>query len=105
MSPTQDMELLLCATILATFNSLCFPCFLPPSMPPAPPKIPRPLPNLPQGSEPLFVCATSGTTVLGAFDPLDAIADICARHGLWLHVDVSLGSPWLGGTRVSPCGH
>ncbi|XP_031950002.1 cysteine sulfinic acid decarboxylase isoform X2 [Corvus moneduloides] len=40
-----------------------------------------------EGSEPLFVCATSGTTVLGAFDPLDAIADVCARHGLWLHVD------------------
>ncbi|NXE70776.1 CSAD decarboxylase, partial [Calcarius ornatus] len=44
-----------------------------------------------EGSEPLFVCATSGTTVLGAFDPLDAIADVCARHGLWLHVDVSSG--------------
>jgi glutamate/tyrosine decarboxylase-like PLP-dependent enzyme len=27
--------------------------------------------------------------VLGAFDPLDEIADICERHGLWLHVDVS----------------
>ncbi|NXI13537.1 CSAD decarboxylase, partial [Irena cyanogastra] len=44
-----------------------------------------------EGSEPLFVCATSGTTVLGAFDPLDAIADVCARHGLWLHVDVIFG--------------
>ncbi|NWT09681.1 CSAD decarboxylase, partial [Vireo altiloquus] len=50
-----------------------------------------------EGSEPLFVCATSGTTVLGAFDPLDAIADVCARHGLWLHVDVSSGGPWFGG--------
>ncbi|KAF4803626.1 cysteine sulfinic acid decarboxylase [Turdus rufiventris] len=50
---------------------------------PKPPK----LPNASPGSEPLFVCATSGTTVLGSFDPLDAIADICARHGLWLHVD------------------
>ncbi|XP_066063412.1 cysteine sulfinic acid decarboxylase isoform X3 [Chamaea fasciata] len=51
-----------------------------------------------EGSEPLFVCATSGTTVLGAFDPLDAIADICARHGLWLHVDAA----WGGSALLSP---
>lgn len=24
----------------------------------------------------------------GAFDPLNAIADICQRHTLWMHVDV-----------------
>ncbi|NXE02653.1 CSAD decarboxylase, partial [Chaetorhynchus papuensis] len=51
-----------------------------------------------EGSEPLFVCATSGTTVLGAFDPLGAIADICARHGLWLHVDAA----WGGSALLSP---
>ncbi|XP_064590712.1 cysteine sulfinic acid decarboxylase-like [Zonotrichia leucophrys gambelii] len=51
-----------------------------------------------KGSEPLFVCATSGTTVLGAFDPLDAIADVCARHGLWLHVDAA----WGGSALLSP---
>lgn len=43
-----------------------------------------------QGSAPFLVCATAGTTVLGAFDPLDKIADICEKHGLWFHVDVSL---------------
>ncbi|NWW79999.1 CSAD decarboxylase, partial [Climacteris rufus] len=49
-------------------------------------------------AEPFFVCATSGTTVLGAFDPLDAIADICACHGLWLHVDAA----WGGSALLSP---
>ncbi|NXD88868.1 CSAD decarboxylase, partial [Halcyon senegalensis] len=42
-----------------------------------------------EGTEPFFVCATSGTTVLGAFDPLGSIADVCQRHGLWFHVDDS----------------
>lgn len=41
------------------------------------------------GYRPFFVCATAGTTVYGSFDPINEIADICARHGLWLHVDVS----------------
>lgn len=45
--------------------------------------------SFPQGAVPFLVCATSGTTVLGAFDPLDEIAEVCERHGLWLHVDVS----------------
>ncbi|KAM5289414.1 cysteine sulfinic acid decarboxylase isoform 5-T5 [Ctenodactylus gundi] len=44
-----------------------------------------------EGAVPFLVCATSGTTVLGAFDPLDAIANVCQRHGLWLHVDAAWG--------------
>lgn len=43
------------------------------------------------GGEPFFVGATSGTTVLGAFDPLDELADVCRDEGLWLHCDVSVG--------------
>jgi len=34
------------------------------------------------------VVATAGTTVLGAFDDIDDIADVCERHLVWLHVDV-----------------
>lgn len=41
------------------------------------------------GKYPIMVNATAGTTVLGAFDPIDRIADICEKYGLWLHVDVS----------------
>ncbi|VDM84776.1 unnamed protein product [Strongylus vulgaris] len=40
-----------------------------------------------EGLVPLFVCATAGTTVYGAMDPIDKIADICERHKIWLHVD------------------
>ncbi|XP_077932147.1 cysteine sulfinic acid decarboxylase isoform X2 [Halichoerus grypus] len=48
-----------------------------------------------EGAVPFLVSATSGTTVLGAFDPLDAIADVCQRHGLWLHVDAAWGGSVL----------
>lgn len=42
-----------------------------------------------QGCVPMYVNATAGTTVYGAFDPIDEIADICEKHNMWLHVDVS----------------
>ncbi|XP_051856660.1 cysteine sulfinic acid decarboxylase isoform X2 [Antechinus flavipes] len=48
-----------------------------------------------EGAVPLLVSATSGTTVLGAFDPLEAIADVCQQHGLWLHVDAAWGGSVL----------
>lgn len=37
------------------------------------------------------VVATGGTTNAGAVDELDAIADVCDTHGLWLHVDGAYG--------------
>lgn len=42
-----------------------------------------------QGATPFMVNATAGTTVLGAFDPIEEIADLCEKYNLWLHVDVS----------------
>jgi len=41
------------------------------------------------GRVPFFVNTTCGTTVLGSFDPIDKIADVCEKYNLWLHVDVS----------------
>ena len=42
-----------------------------------------------QGEDPTFVMATAGTTVLGAFDQLNEIADVCDKYNIWLHCDVS----------------
>lgn len=40
---------------------------------------------------PTIVCAQAGEVNTGAFDPLDEIADLCDRHGAWMHVDGAFG--------------
>jgi len=47
------------------------------------------------GEVPFAVIGTAGTTVTSAFDDLDALADICAARGLWLHVDGCYGGSAL----------
>lgn len=47
------------------------------------------------GLTPLAVNASAGTTVVGAFDPLDELAAICRREDLWLHVDGCFGASLL----------
>jgi glutamate/tyrosine decarboxylase-like PLP-dependent enzyme len=37
------------------------------------------------------VCAQAGNVASGAFDPLEEIADACAEHDAWLHVDGAFG--------------
>lgn len=37
---------------------------------------------------PFFVCCTEGTTVLGAYDPIEPILEIAKKNNMWLHVDV-----------------
>lgn len=43
------------------------------------------------GLKPFMVFSTAGTTNTGAVDPIDAVADIAAREGLWHHVDGAYG--------------
>ncbi len=49
------------------------------------------------GAKPFCINATCGTTVLGAYDPLDEIADVAEEFGIWFHVDGAFG----GSTALS----
>jgi glutamate/tyrosine decarboxylase-like PLP-dependent enzyme len=44
-----------------------------------------------QGKKPFFVAATCATTMQGAYDPIDKIADITEKYGIWLHADGAFG--------------
>lgn len=54
------------------------------------------------GLLPIQVVATAGTTVRGAFDPIDALADVCGAHGVWLHVDGAFGGTLLLSPTTRP---
>lgn len=47
--------------------------------------------DLAAGVKPIAVVTTVGTTSSTSIDPIETIADVCERHGLWLHVDAAYG--------------
>ena len=47
--------------------------------------------DLASGNKPFCVVATTGTTNSGAVDDIVAIAEVCRRHDLWLHLDGAYG--------------
>lgn len=55
-----------------------------------------------QGFVPLFINATAGTTVLGAFDDIKLISEIARRESIWLHVDGAWGGPALFSDSLRP---
>lgn len=54
------------------------------------------------GLQPGIVVASACTVQTGAFDPLNAIADICEREQLWLHVDGAYGALGILAERLKP---
>ena len=50
------------------------------------------------GYKPICVIPTVGTTSTSSVDPVDAIADICEKYGIWLHVDTA----YAGSTAIVP---
>ena len=51
---------------------------------------------------PIAVVANGGTTLTGAVDPLEPIADVCERHGVWMHVDGAYGLPAAATETAGP---
>jgi aromatic-L-amino-acid decarboxylase len=58
--------------------------------------------DLAAGMRPFCAVATAGTTATGAVDPIPAVADVCERHGMWLHVDAAYGGAAAFSPKLRP---
>lgn len=47
--------------------------------------------SLERDEKPFFVVATCATTLTGAFDPIEEMAEICKKYSVWLHADGAFG--------------
>ncbi|MGB6335828.1 MAG: pyridoxal-dependent decarboxylase, partial [Thermoanaerobaculia bacterium] len=54
--------------------------------------------DLAAGRRPVAVVATVGTTSTTSSDPVRAVAEVCRRHGIWLHVDAA----YAGSAAICP---
>lgn len=50
-----------------------------------------------KNERPFYLCCTEGTTVMGAYDPIEPCFEICKKNNMWLHVDAA----WGGGALLS----
>ncbi|MEM6995474.1 MAG: aminotransferase class I/II-fold pyridoxal phosphate-dependent enzyme [Myxococcota bacterium] len=51
--------------------------------------------DLRAGLRPFAIVSAAGTTNTGAVDPLPAVCDIAAEHGVWHHVDAAYGGGFI----------
>jgi aromatic-L-amino-acid decarboxylase len=49
--------------------------------------------DIENGFIPICVIPTIGTTSTSSIDPIDAIADVCEKYGVWLHIDTAYAGP------------
>ncbi|KAJ0983677.1 hypothetical protein J5N97_011932 [Dioscorea zingiberensis] len=54
--------------------------------------------DIAQGFMPLYLCATVGTTAVGAVDPLLELGQVAREFGVWFHVDAA----YAGSSAICP---
>ncbi|CAM0913545.1 unnamed protein product [Alopecurus aequalis] len=59
--------------------------------------------DLASGLVPLYLCATVGTTGLGAVDPVRRLGEVARQYGMWLHVDAACAGSALVCPEFQDC--